>query len=110
MTHIPLSELLKEDPKIVDVLYMLDSACKGKHIRNGPNLWAMDNLSGNVVLSIDLAKEIAKVAIAYRQFFRVMQIRDARLDFDYREWVRLYHETFQRCKALDKVEKKDERS
>jgi hypothetical protein len=51
-----------------------------------------------------LAKEIAKIAIAYRQFFRVMQIHQKAVDLDYKQWLRFYHEAFIRCMELDKVE------
>jgi hypothetical protein len=105
--EIPLSELLKEDPKTVDVLYMLQHATRGFSIKNGPELWAIFERTrpGVVTLSLPLAEEVAKLGIAYRQFFRVMQIHKKSLDIDYKEWLRFYHEAFARCVELDKVEK-----
>jgi hypothetical protein len=104
--EIPLSELLKEDPKTVDVLYMLDHVASWPTpfitMKNGELV--AERRGEDIILNSPLAKEIAKIAIAYRQFFRVMQIHQKAVDLDYKQWLRFYHEAFIRCMELDKVE------
>ena len=106
MLHIPLSELLREDPRIVDCIGMLGFAVlasKGQLIQNGEKLAAGKLHTGDVYLTEALAREIFELSRAYRQIYRLLQIKHKRLDLDDSEWRIHFAEAMARAMDLDVV-------
>lgn len=111
---IPLREFLtRGDGRTVDVPYMLDfiSNHVGDEgtIRNGTHLWARRNLDGTIVISPTFAKELAKLTLTYRYFWRAYQLLYNRgLDVSDVERLHILAEAREACLATEKVEKEKE--